>query len=78
MLPVEAAQAVVAPVVNVAIGNVFTVTFLTVAAAAIQPLALVYRTLTVCAPAVVQVMVAVLLVDAPPAVIVPPAETVHT
>ena len=71
-------QGAMAPVLNVGTGKATTVTFRTTGAAAAQLLALVYRTLTVCAPVVFQVTVAVLLVAVPPAVSVPPAETTHT
>jgi hypothetical protein len=54
-----------------------TVSFRTVGLDTVQPLALAYATLTDCAPAVFQVTVTLLLVDVPPAVIVPPEETTH-
>ena len=75
MFPVLPAQAVIAPVIKVGTGRGFTVTLLEVATAAVHPLVLVYFTVTLCAPTVLQVMVAVLL-PLPPDVIEPP-ETVQ-
>src|SRR5664280_2420418 len=62
---------------SVGTGNGFTVTLYVVGLVAVHPLTLVYFTVTVFAPVVVHVTVTVLFPVPPPAVIVPPADTVH-
>src|ERR1035437_1683638 len=62
---------------SVGTGNGLTVTLYVVGLVAVHPLTLVYLILTVFAPVVVHVTVPVLFPNPPPAVIVPPADTVH-
>ena len=73
---VELIQGDAGPVI-VGTGIGLTVTGNEVAAWDVQPFALVKFTLTVRAPAVLQLMVTLLLVDVPPPVMVPPDDTVH-
>ena len=61
----------------VGMGMGLTDTGIVVAASDVQPFELVKLTFTVCVPAVFHFTVMLLLVTVPPAVIMPPGDTVH-